>query len=360
LIFFYVDDIVLAFEKGKKAEVDQITDQLKAAYTLTGGDSLQWFLGIEILRDRKRGLIWLSQSEYVDKIKRLVDKVTGPVPNTPMRNKELHPYDGQATLSSINHYQRKIGSILYAAVITRPDIAFAASRLARFNTNPGEEHHDEADRVLRYLANTKTLALQLGGSDTFEVASDASFADNTADRTSSQAYVMKLFGGTIGWRANKQDTVTTSTTEAELLALAQAAKEAMFVSRLVKELGVTLDDSRINIQCDNRQTIRLVEADIALLQTKLRHVDIHNHWLRQEAAQKRIKVSYTPTDAMMADGLTKSLHAKQHQRFIQQIGLVDIKDQLAERQLRELTADDFDRIEDTLEGGEVEIDAVGQ
>ena len=123
--------------------------------------------------------------------------------------------------------------------------------------------------MIRYLAGTRSLALQLGGSDTFEVTNDASFADNTLDRTSSQAYVMKLFSRTIGWRANKQDTVTTSTTEAELLALTQAAKEALFVSRLVKELGVTLDQSRINIQYDNKQTIRLVYADIALLQTKL-------------------------------------------------------------------------------------------
>jgi hypothetical protein len=210
----------------------------------------------------------------------------------------MHP------IAQSNQYQ-KIGSILYAAVITRVHIAFPASRLARFNSNPGDEYHNEADRVLRYLAGTRNLALQLGQGDNFELASDASFADNTLDRTSSQAYVMKLFGGTIGWRANKQDTVTTSTTEAELLSLAQAANEAMFISRLVRESGVTLNDSPIATQFDNKQTIRLVNADIALLQTKLRHVDIHNHWLCQEAARKRIKVFYTPTHDMMADGLTK-------------------------------------------------------
>ena len=67
----------------------------------------------------------------------------------------------------------------------------------------------------------------------------------------TQGYAMKLFGGLIGWRANKQDTVTTSTTEAELLALAQAAKESLFVSRLLTELSVRLDDNKIRIQCDN-------------------------------------------------------------------------------------------------------------
>jgi hypothetical protein len=179
-----------------------------------------------------------------------------------MRNKELLPYEDHASHSSINQYRKKIGSILYAAVITQVDIAFTASRLARFNPNPGDEHHKEADRVLRYLAGTRNLALQLDQGDSFEVASDASFADNTLDRTSSQAYAMKLFGGTIGWRANKQDTVTTSTTEAELLSLAQGAKEAMFISRPVQEFGVTLGDSRTTTQCDNKQTIRLVNADI--------------------------------------------------------------------------------------------------
>ena len=123
-------------------------------------------------------------------------------------------------------------------MITQPDIAFAASRLSRFLTNPGPTHQAVADRVLLYLQCTQGLALQLGGEDDLVVASDASFADNTLDRKSSQAYVMKLFGGLIGWRASKQDTVTTSTTEAELLTLSQAAKEALYVSRLIMELSV--------------------------------------------------------------------------------------------------------------------------
>jgi hypothetical protein len=65
------------------------------------------------------------------------------------------------------------------------------------------------------------------------VASDASFANNNINCKSSQAFAIKLFGGLISWRANKQDTIITSTIEAELLALAQAAKESMYVSRLL-------------------------------------------------------------------------------------------------------------------------------
>ena len=76
---------------------------------------------------------------------------------------------------------------------------------------------------------------------------------------------MKLFGGVIGWRASKQETVTTSTTEAELLALSQAAKEALFVSRLIKELKIKLDNNHIQIKYNNTQTICLMTEEIAVL-----------------------------------------------------------------------------------------------
>ncbi|RKK80123.1 hypothetical protein BFJ68_g17747, partial [Fusarium oxysporum] len=354
LIFFYVDDLIVAYEKTNQRSVEWTIGKLREKYQLSGGDTLQWFLGIEIIRDRNQRLIWLSQSSFVDKITSHF-RIQGGKPSlTPMTTKELLPNEERASTASIQQYQRKTGSVLYLAVITRPDIAFAVSRLCRFNMNPSDDHHEALDHLFRYLQNTRALALQLGGTDTFDVYSDASFADNTIDRKSSQAYVMKLFGGTIGWRANKQDTVTTSTTEAELLALAQAAKESMFISRLITELGVTLNNRSIIIQCDNAQTIRLINSDVALLQTKLRHVDIHNHWLRQEALANRILVRHTPTTEMIADGLTKALPAQQFQKFVTQVGLVDIKDRIQERRTKELTAEDFVRTKEHLDGGRAE------
>ncbi|KAJ3455051.1 hypothetical protein MRS44_013651 [Fusarium solani] len=349
MVFFYVDDLIVAYEKMNQQVVDWTIGKLREKYQLSGGEPLQWFLGIEVIRDRRQRLIWLSQSSFVDKIINHFGIQGGKDPPTPMATKELLPNEERASAASTRKYQRKTGSVLYLAVITRPDIAFAVSRLCRFNMNPSDEHHKAVDHLLRYLRTTRTLALQLGGTDTFDVYSDASFADNTIDRKSSQAYVMKLFGGTIGWRANKQDTVTTSTTEAELLALAQAAKESMFISRLVKDLGVTLDDTKITIQCDNAQTIRLINSDVALLQTKLRHVDIHNHWLRQEALANRISVQYTPTTDMIADGLTKALPAQQFEKFVMQVGLVDIKERIQERRFKELTMEDFLKAEDELD-----------
>ena len=97
--------------------------------------------------------------------------------------------------------------------------------------------------MLLYLKRTRGFALEFSGGDDFVVASNASFANNTPDRKSSQGYIMKLVRSTIGWRASKQTCVSTSTTEAELLSLSEAAREAMFIGRLIKELGVRLDNT---------------------------------------------------------------------------------------------------------------------
>ena len=103
-----------------------------------------------------------------------------------------------------------------------------------------------------------------------------------------------------------------------------------------------LDSSRIRIQCDNTQTIQLITAEIATLKTKLRHVDIHNHWLRQEVMEDRIEVVYTPSAELMADGLTKALQGAKFAEFIKQLNLIDIKERLEQKHLKEMTRDDLE------------------
>ena len=185
IMFFYVDDIVFAYKKHQKDIVLGLINQLQTKYTLQGGENLQWFLGIEILRDREKKLIWLSQSSYIDKIANLVETKQLSKFSTPMSKEELLLYKGIANYREITKYQRKIRSLLYIVVITRLDIAFVVSQLSRFIINPRIKHHEGADQVLLYLKNTRALALQFGGDDHFRVASNASFVDNSIDRKSS-------------------------------------------------------------------------------------------------------------------------------------------------------------------------------
>ncbi len=102
------------------------------------------------------------------------------------------------------------------------------------------------------------------------------FADNTLNRKSSQRYIMKFFGGPIAWRANKQDTITTSSIKAEFLTFLQTTKEAIYITKLFRALKVELNES-LTIEYNNLITIRLLVEKAIKLQTKLRYVDIHFH-----------------------------------------------------------------------------------
>ena len=347
ILFSYVDDLVFSYPKSKKSIVEEAVALLETQFKLTGGKDLQWFLGIEVIRDRPNKTIWLSQAAYMDKLMTHLrsDLARKKAPTTPIREEEHLPNTEHASPQSIHRYQRKMGGALYPAIITRPDIAFAASRLGRFASNPNAEHHEALDRLIHYLYGTRFHALQIGGSISASdstpgaarlrarieasdmlAISDASFADNSVDRKSSQGLIISLYGGIVYWRATKQDTVTTSTTEAELLALSHAAKEGLFMQRLIRELKLATVASPLRLQCDNQQTVGLVMKDDTKLATKLRHVDIHNHWLRQEAKNGMILVEHVYTDEMLADGLTKALKPGKFTEFRQHIGVVDITD----------------------------------
>jgi hypothetical protein len=219
---------------------------------------------------------------------------------------------------------------MYAAIVTRAEVAYAVNTLSRFLLNPSQKHLDAADHCLAYLDTYRTLAIEYSDlpndPQVFHCSSDAAFADNP-DRKSSQGYLFKLYGGAIAWKATKQQTVTTSSTEAELLALTVTAKEALWWQRFFKVLDFETGEN-LQIQCDNLQTIRLLADDHPLLTTKLRHVDIHQHWLRQEVQSNRITVQWVSTNTMPADGLTKPLPRQKHKKFIQLLGLVDIRDKL--------------------------------
>ena len=85
-----------------------------------------------------------------------------------------------------------------------------------------------------------------------------------------------------------------------------AATESIWWQRFFKEVGFNTKEKQV-IYCDNMQTIRLLTKSDAELNTKLRHVDIHHHWLRQEVQEGRIKINWTPTANIAIDGLIKAL-----------------------------------------------------
>lgn len=348
LIFFYVDDIVCCCRTEHLSRMNAIIEALCRRYEMHHMGELSWFLGIRVLRDRPNRKLWLCQDSYIDKVIKRYHLEHRKTPHTPLPSEPLVPYESSATPQETHAYQQRVGSLNFATTVTRPDAAKASSILAEIMHNPSPKHMDAADHALLYLYGTKSLAIEFSAEKTtmeaiikelpapdldkddpdhFQASSDAAFADDTKTRRSSEGYLFKLFGGPIDWRASKQRTVTTSTTEAELLALSSAAKEAIWWKRFFQSIDLELDHELV-LQCDNKQTVGALQKDSNLLRTKLRHIDIHNHWLRQEVRDARISVQWVPTTEMPADGLTKPLPRQRHDIFVRQLGLVDIADKL--------------------------------
>ena len=224
ICFFYLDNILYTLKKDQCNEVERTVASLSKTLTIERKRELKWFLRLHVIRDRSERALWLSQKAYIMKICNDLAPITSTsrLPSTPMEILELLavPDNEDITDASRTLYQRKVGSLLFAAIATRPDIAFAVLRLSRFNQRPGKRHHKAADRVFHSLFQTQDYGI-CNGKDapdpsSFVFASDASFGDNTLEQKSSQGYIMKLFGGVIALIANKQDLVTTSSSEVEL------------------------------------------------------------------------------------------------------------------------------------------------
>lgn len=229
----------------------------------------------------------------------------------------------QASLEEVKRYQQKVGSLIYASGVTRPDISRAVSHLAEFMTNPSQVHQDAVDHCILYLYQSKELCIEYSGkSPTINCSADAAFA-NTDERRSVQGFVFKLCNGPIHWNSSKQATVATSSTEAELLSLSNATKELIWMNRLF--IGIKFDlDRDVEIFNDNMQTIRLLTKEDPIIKTRLKHVDIYQHWLRERVQAKEVKVSWISTNEMTADGMTKSLSRQRHVRFISLLNLVPV------------------------------------
>ncbi|RKK06490.1 hypothetical protein BFJ65_g18687 [Fusarium oxysporum f. sp. cepae] len=340
ILFLYVDDLLIIAQPEYLQQVNNFKAAVHSKYEIKDLGEAISFLNIRILRDVNAKKLWICQDGYINKlgVKFGIDQSMRTA--TPLTSSyRPQPFEGQATIQQITEMQEKVGSILYAAVVSRPDISYAASQLSQHAMNPSPEHLRYANRVLSYLQTTQYYAIEFSGSvdnatevepgddEVLQQSSDASFADDPETRKSTQGYLMKLFSGAIMWQSSKQKTVTTSTTEAELLSLSHTARETIALYRLFEQIQFD-PQHQPRILCDNQQTVGLIQKERPQLTSKLKHIDIHNFWLRQIHKDGKITVQWVPTTDMPADGFTKPLSAEKHSHFVKQLGLVDISSRI--------------------------------
>ena len=287
------------------------------------------FLGVRLIRNRESRQIHLVQENYAIKVLQTFKLESALPVTTPMDVSALTvmiPYEGEASALEIKRYQSAIGSLMFPASYTRPDLSFTASLLARFSHNPSPTHWKAAQRAIRYFGATKKLGITLGGTTTqpnsldYHGFSDSDYAGDVDTRKSTSGYVFFMANGPISWKSARQNAVTLSSTEAEYYALSETAKEAKWHQNLLDQLGYTGSDVHpVTLFGDNTGALSLAENPEHHRRAK--HIDIRQHFIRQEVQNGSIQLAYVPTSKMAADGLTKPLNSVRHLAFLDQLGM---------------------------------------
>jgi Reverse transcriptase (RNA-dependent DNA polymerase) len=322
ILAVHVNDCIITSSSSELMQ--RYKKALNAWYALTDLGPIHWLLGIWITQDRATRTISLCQSTYIESIVARYGLADAKAQNSPMipnvsYSKDDSPMDeAAAARMRKTPYREAIGSLMYAAVATRPDIAFAVSMLSQFLDNPGELHWDTVKHVLRYLSGMRHHELTYGSEQHDLLGyTDADGASQPHHHVIS-GYVFLIDGGAISWRSRKQEIVTLSTVEAEYVAATHAAKEAAWLRRLKGELLTPLVNP-IMIYCDNQAALKLATDDNYRARTK--HIDIRYHYIRQVINAGEISITYCPTDDMTADILTKALLAWKIARHIAGLGI---------------------------------------
>lgn len=196
-------------------------------------------------------------------------------------------------------YQSLIGTLMYLAVSTRPDIAHTVSVLSQYNVNPGKTHWTSAKRVLSYLQGTRNLGLCFRKTKNNLVGYvDSDWAGDVDDRISYTGYVFKLPGMAITWEARKQKTIVLSSTEAEYMALCEAAKEVVYLRNFLAKLQFSDEVAGPTaVYCDNQGAQKLMKNPVFHQRTK--HIDIKHHYVREVFQRRDLDVKYIASSEMI-------------------------------------------------------------
>ncbi len=315
-VFVYVDDFVIV---GKGNLVTWMKKKLTKKWKMKDLGAVEWVVGIKVGRDRVNRSVKFSQSSYIEDVIKRFDLDSAKPTSTPIdSNVKLIKRTNQP--SCAGDYPSLVGSLMWAAICTRPDIMHAVSSLARFNSDPTEDHWDAGVRVVRYLKGTKEMGLTSGQSDGDRGLVgyvDADYAGDVNDRKSTTGYAFFYNGSLISYASVKQATVAQSTTEAEYMALAAGTNEATYLRALFSEFGI--DVGTVKIYGDNQGSIALSKNSVYFKRSK--HIDIRYHIIREKLDAGEIKLEYVGTAEQRADVLTKGLIKGVHEKHRKGLGV---------------------------------------
>ncbi len=310
----YVDDTLAIYHQS----IQDVWLADKAAiankYAIKDLGPCKWILNLAVDRDRNNRTITLSQRAYIEQILINHQMIDCKPAKTPFWTNDLSVVPDKVnaiklTQSEHEEYRSIIGSIMYAAIITRIDLGYIGSMLARYTTEPYKYHLVAARHVLRYLKGCIDLKLIFGSNNSpdpsqynLTIFTDSDWAQERVDRKSVGGWILLLDGRPIAWQSKKQNTIALSSTEAEYYALGESVREALYIRQwFYHYVGRLLP---VHIKCDNQGALLI--ADHSTNHGRTKHIDIQHYFVREHVWNKSVLPSFISTTDQLADILTKA------------------------------------------------------
>ena len=323
LIFaLFVDDGLCV--ASSRRVIDEFLDKLQESFKMTRSE-VECYIGIEVIRDRESKKIKIHQKTY---LKRVLERFNmldcNPVSTPCAVDQQLRrnvDEEGKFLKAHDVPFRSLIGSLMYAAVGTRPDLAYIVNQLSQFLECPSEAHWICAKRVLRYVKGTleKGITYSCGEKSNQLVAySDASWASEVESRKSVSGVCLTLNGGIIGWKSKKQTIVTDSTTYAEYVAAHACSRDIVWLRGLLRELHYNQESPTV-LFIDNAAAELLITNPV--FHERSKHLDVKFHYVRERFEKGDVTIKHVSSSDQLADFLTKALAIEKFAGMLKRVGL---------------------------------------
>lgn len=280
---------------------------MKRRFDITCNEPV-YYVGMEIKRDKKLKTINVNQQGYISRMLRRFGMENCKTVSTPMNvSVKLSESKNEQVITEKKFpYREAVGCLNYIAQISRPDISYVVSNLARFSNNPSELHWRAAKHLMKYLKGTISLSLCYNGErqDKLVGYCDSDYAGDLEARKSTSGYIFMLHEGPIAWSSSLQKVTALSSSEAEYMSISETLKELLWLRALLKSLGLKQSEET-QLKVDNQAAIAISKNPEFHKRTK--HIGVRYHRIRQEQEAGNVIVTYVPSEDQLADLLTKGL-----------------------------------------------------
>ncbi|KAE8976384.1 Copia protein [Phytophthora rubi] len=324
-IVLYVDDLLVGC--ATDAEADEICTALSSRFTVKSLGDARFVLGMEIDYSVEKGELTVKQMQFINRmLERFSHVDANLVRNPAVLGQDLAPDDSHAMHDDERSYRELIGSLLYVANATRPDISAILSTLSQYLDCPREMHWRAALRVLHYLKGTATRGIRFRCSSSnrtgIRAYADANWGGDKKTRRSTSGVLLLLGGGPVVYKSKRQATVALSSAEAEYMALALATQEVLWLRYVLTEMGFSAEGPT-TLQKDNKSAIGMATNQGYMPRAK--HIDLRAHFVRDHIEAGRIKLEYVPTEQQLADFLTKAVPTPRLAQLCKASGIFDVQ-----------------------------------